>query len=118
LYFLGNLLGRLSKCYKIEVSMKGHLLTVEEAAVLKGISRSAVYTAVSEGRLPFRRVLGRIGLRQSDVVRWTPRSYRDRPGAKSGRPKGIPASTVTKQRISQAQKQRWALRQQLEAKQQ
>ena len=90
--------------------MTDKLLTVDEAARLKGVTVAAIYAAVKELRLPHTRVLGRIGLKHADVLQWTPRGYRGRPGAKSGRPKGIPVTNEVKTRISIAQKRRWAER--------
>jgi len=90
--------------------MTEDLLTVDEAAQLKGVTVAAIYSAIKENRLPCVRILNRIGLRQDDVQSWTPRSYAGRPGAKSGRPKGIPMSLEAKSRIAESQRQRWAER--------
>jgi excisionase family DNA binding protein len=94
--------------------MKSELLTVDEAAELKGVSRSAIYTAVSEGRLPHTRVLRRIGLKRSDVEAWQPIAYAGRPGAKTrgGRPRGTQLSEETKAKQSAAARERWAERKQ------
>lgn len=86
------------------------LLTAGEAAKLKGVSRSAIYAAIAQGRLPHTRILGRLGLEKADVLSWAPMKYRDRPGVGGGRPSGIPMSTEAKKRISNAQKRRWAQR--------
>jgi len=79
------------------------LFTPDEAARLKGVSRTAIYSAIADGRLAHTRVLGRLALREADVVAWTPRPH-------SGRPKGIPTTDETKTRMSEAQKRRWAAR--------
>ncbi len=81
------------------------LLTVNEVAENKGVTRSAVYAAIKEGRLQPVRVLGRLGLREADVAAWVPK-------ANIGRPPGIPMSEDAKRRIAESQKQRWARRQQ------
>lgn len=84
--------------------MKHNLLTVNEAAKLKGVSRAAVYSAITRNRLPCRRVLGRIAVREADVLAWTALGYQ------GGRPQGTAMSEEAKARISQAQKRRWAER--------
>ena len=88
--------------------MPAKLLTVAEAAKLKGVSRSAVYGAIADGRLPHVLILGHMGVKESDVRAWEPVKYAARPGKKGGRPKGIPVSAETKEQIAQSQKQRWA----------
>lgn len=88
--------------------MKHNLITVSQAAQLKGVSRAAVYGAIARGRLPHQRILGHLALRESDVVAWVPL------GVKTGRPTGTPMSSEAKARISEAQKQRWAKRKQAE----
>jgi excisionase family DNA binding protein len=92
----------------------GSLLSVQQAAQLKGVSPSAVYAAVADGRLPHVRVLGRIGLKENDIAAWVPRAYADRPGtpARGGRPLGLPISEETRSRMSEAQRLRWAERKQ------
>lgn len=88
------------------------LLSVGQAAKLKGVSRTAVYHAISRGSLPHIRIINHIALREGDVLAWELVRYAGRPGSKGrgGRPKGIPMSAETKRRISEAQKQRWAER--------
>lgn len=84
------------------------LLTVEQAAREKGVSESAVYLALTEGRLAYELALGRRGVRRSALLAWEPRSYRAREGAKvSGRPPGIPQTEEGKANISKGQKKRW-----------
>lgn len=78
-------------------------LTPDEAARLKGVSRTTIYSAIADGRLPHTRMLGRLALRKADVLAWVPRRY-------TGRPKGIPASAETRERMSQAHKRWWAKR--------
>jgi excisionase family DNA binding protein len=80
------------------------LITVSEAARLKKVSRSAIYTALAEGRLPGTRVLGRLALKKRDVHSWHPEPHK-------GRPQGTSMSDVSKRRISQGQRRRWLLRQ-------
>lgn len=76
------------------------LLTPVEAAISKGVTRSAVYKAIAEGRLPQRKVLGRVALRAQDVAAWTPTPY-------VGRPRGKPMSAQARANISAGQKRRW-----------
>ncbi len=83
--------------------MKAKLLTVTQAANLKGVTRSAVYAAIKDGRLAHRLVLGHFAVREADVLAWTPAPY-------MGRRKGTKLSDESKDRISQAQKKRWAQR--------
>lgn len=80
------------------------LLTVAEVARLKGVTRSAVYAAITQGRLPYRRVLGRLGIRAGTTRAWQPVRW-------PGRPPGIPMGTDARRRISQSQKRRWRQRQ-------
>lgn len=56
------------------IRLKG-LLTIPEAAALKGVSLSTVYKAVREGRLRTQRVLGRNVLRSEDVRDWSPSGH-------------------------------------------
>jgi excisionase family DNA binding protein len=83
--------------------MKAKLLTVTQAANLKSVTRSAIYSAIKEGRLPHRKVLGHFALCEADVLAWTPTPS-------TGRRKGTQMSEESKARISQAQKRRWAHR--------
>lgn len=88
------------------------LLTPGQAADLKGVSRPTIYSAIAQGRLPHVRVLGRLALREADVLVWEPVRYAGRPGApgRGGRPRGTPATEATRQRIAAKQRQRWAQR--------
>ncbi len=88
-------------CYLENNTMKIKLLTVMEAAQLKGVKRATIYSAITQGRLAHRRVLGKLALRESDVLAWTPRPH-------AGRGKGKPMSEEAKARISASQKKRWA----------
>ena len=90
--------------------MSAKLLTAAEAAKFKGVSRSAVYAAIADGRLPHVVILGHMAVKESDVQTWEPVKYAGRPGKKGGRPKGIPVSAETKEQISQSQKRRWSER--------
>ena len=81
------------------------LISVSEAATLKSVTRSAIYTAIREGRLPHVRVVGHYALHKADVLAWTPQPSK-------GRQKGVPLKPETKARISASQKQRWAKRKQ------
>lgn len=92
--------------------MGGKLLTVREAARLKGVSPTTIYTAIAEQRLPAITLLNRLALNEHDVMIYEPTRYKDRAGAKGrgGRPTGIAMSGEGKQRISEAQKRRWAER--------
>ncbi len=92
--------------------MSAKLLTVAEAAKFKGVSRSAVYAAIADGRLPHVLILGHMGVKESDVHTWEPVKYAGRPGRKGGRPAGISVSAETKEQISKSQKKRWAQRNQ------
>lgn len=80
--------------------MNEKLLTVTQAAKMKGVTRAAVYKAIAEGRVPHQIVLGRSALLEADVVAWVPRT----------REKGIPRSKEIKARISAGQKHRWKQR--------
>ena len=97
---------------KPDQSSYDDLLTPDEAARLKGVTRGAIYAAVAEGRLPHIKILSRIALRHADVLAWTPVHYRGRLGRKGGRPEGLPTSEETRARLSQAMKQSWARRKQ------
>lgn len=83
--------------------MEKDLLTVHEAAKLKGVTQSAIYLAMAQGRLPCSRVLGRLVVTKRDVLTWRPTPH-------VGRRKGTPVSESVKARISQSQKRRWAQR--------
>lgn len=84
--------------------MKHDLLSVSQAAALKGVTRSAVYAAIERGALPHEMILGHIAVHEADVQAWVP------VGHKAGRPRGKPMSEEAKQRISQGQKRRWQQR--------
>jgi len=76
-------------------------LTPDEAALTKGVSRTTIYSAITEGRLPRHRVLNRLAIRQTDLESWIPAPH-------SGRPKGMPVSDEARSRMGEAQKRRWA----------
>jgi len=75
------------------------------AAKLKGVSRTAIYSAMTEGRLKYVRVLGRLAIKKGHLLAWTPVRY-------AGRPKGIPMTDEAKTRLSESQKLRWEKRKQ------
>jgi excisionase family DNA binding protein len=83
------------------------LITVAEAAQLKGVTRSVLYKAIERGDLKVQLVLGRKALRRRDVLAWEPR--------RAGRRRGIPTSEEAKGKISASQKARWQKRKQDEA---
>lgn len=99
--FLYN--GEMDKELLTPELLSPELLTPEQAAGLKGVSRAAIYRAMAEGRLPHCRVLGRLGIREVDLLKWTPK-----PSA--GRRAGTSLSQKTKERIGLAQRTRWAQR--------
>ena len=80
------------------------ILTPAQAAKLKKVSRTAIYNALADGRLRGVRVLGRIGIAREVLKAWQPQ-------ARVGRPQGKPMSAESKEKLSEAQKRRWAARQ-------
>ena len=80
------------------------LLTVTQAAKRKGISRTTIYNAIADGRLPAQMVLGRTAIRERDLMK---SGLGD---AKRGRAAGKPISSAHKKAIGAAQKKRWQLR--------
>jgi len=84
--------------------MDDDYLPVNQVAKLKGISRNAVYKAVSEGRLASVRIVG-IAIKRADAELWVPKS-------RVGRRVGKPTSEEAKAKISEAQKARWQKRKQ------
>lgn len=89
--------------------MENKLLTVTEVAELKGVSRSAIYKAIEQGRLKSQRTLGRVTLSSDEVARWQPSSS-------TGWPKGRRVSEDAKAKISESQKRRWAAKKEGETK--
>lgn len=77
------------------------VLTPAEAAQAKGVTRSAVYKAIAQKRLPHHKILGRVALYTRDVEAWTPARY-------AGRPAGTPMSLQAKTNIAAGQKRQWA----------
>jgi excisionase family DNA binding protein len=51
------------------------LLTPQEVATLKGVAKTTVYNAIEDGRLPARKILKRVGIRQADADAWEPVSH-------------------------------------------
>lgn len=85
--------------------MKHTMLTVSQAAQLRGVSRAAVYLAIAQKRLRHSRLLGHLVVREADVKAWELAA-----GKKRGRPPGKSLSDEHKARIAAAQKKRWAKR--------
>jgi excisionase family DNA binding protein len=85
-------------------------LTVADVAALKQVSRTAVYRAIHEQRLPAVQIAGHTFILKSDSSRWLPLQTEIHAGAKrkGGRPLGLRMSEESKTRISEAQKRRWA----------
>ncbi len=79
--------------------MDDDLLTPAEAAKFKGVSKTAIYSAIAEGRLKHIRVLGRLAVKKEHLLAWTPVRY-------AGRPKGRPMTDEGKARLSESQKRR------------
>ena len=79
------------------------IVTPAQAAKLKGVSRTAIYNALGDGRLQGVRILGRIGIARSVLKAWQPQ-------AQVGRPIGRPMTEKQKATIAAAQKKRWASR--------
>ncbi len=84
-------------------SLADDLLTPAQAAEFKGVSRTAVYSAIAENRLPCVRILGRLALKKSDLKAWKPVRY-------AGRSKGFTISPEIRARMSQGAKQMWKKR--------
>lgn len=85
------------------MKMDHDILTPAQAAKLEGVSRTAIYNALADGRLQGVRVLGRIGIARSVLKAWQPQT-------RVGRPKGQPMTEKQKTTIAEAQKKRWAAR--------
>ena len=90
--------------------VKPTVLTVEEAATCRGVSRTMIYAAIARRKLPRRYQRGHLVVREADLLAWEAGMSR------GGYPKGKKQSAEAKARIAQAQKQRWARRQQSEAR--
>ncbi len=84
--------------------MKQRLFTVNEAAQAKGVSRTAIYSAIARQKLPRRYSKGHIVVREADLLEWQASK------ATGGRPKGKLMSEEAKRKISDANKLRWAKR--------
>ncbi len=69
---------------------KGELLTPEEVAALKGVSRQTVYTALRRGTLAGVTVLNRRAIRRQDAQAWEPLRDAAARGRRGGRPKTRP----------------------------
>lgn len=68
--------------------MPVNYLSVSQVTERKGVSRSAVYQAITDGRLPSERIAGHIVLREKDVEAWTPLTPERRKGLRVG---GLPS---------------------------
>ena len=55
------------------------IVTPAQAAKLKGVSRTAIYNALGDGRLQSVRILGRIGIARSVLKAWQPQAQVGRP---------------------------------------
>lgn len=63
------------------------LITQDEAAELRGVSRSAISELVRRGRLSTVEKYGRKLLRRSEVLAFEPKTHKSRKAAKSKNPK-------------------------------
>jgi predicted DNA-binding transcriptional regulator AlpA len=81
--------------------MKHVLLTVSQAAQVKGVSTKAIYAAIARKRLPRRYSKGNLVVREYDLLAW------EQSKSPGGRPKGRTMSLESKLRLSQSQKRRW-----------
>ena len=84
--------------------MKYVLLDIAQAAERVGISTKALYAALARGSVPRRYSKGNLVVRESELLAWREQKSR------GGRPRGQKLSEEAKQRISVANKQRWAER--------
>jgi excisionase family DNA binding protein len=67
--------------------MKESYLSVTQAATRKGVSRTAIYLALKDGRLASVEIAGRNVLRETEVDAWTPMTAQRRRGVRIG---GLP----------------------------
>jgi predicted DNA-binding transcriptional regulator AlpA len=86
--------------------MKQTVLTINEAAALKGMSRTAIYSAIARKKLPRRYFKGNLVVWEDDLLAW------DAGKSKGGRPKGQSMSEQHKAQLREAQKRAWARRRQ------
>lgn len=84
--------------------MKHTLLDITTAAERIGITTKAVYAAIGRQSLPRRYSRGNLIVREAELLAW----HTAKP--KVGRPKGLKMSAEAKQRISAANRKRWASR--------
>lgn len=84
--------------------MKHTLLSVSQAAAIKGISRTAIYAAIKRETLPSRIVAGHRVVREADLLAW------DSSKTLRGRRKGQAMTEEHRANIAKAQKERWARR--------
>ncbi len=82
--------------------MTENLMTVSQAAQIKGVTRSVIYKAIHRGDLRVEIVLGRQAVYREEIRTWEPR--------KAGRHRGTLASEEDKAKISVSQKLRWQKR--------
>lgn len=83
--------------------MPDQYLSVSQVALLKGVSRNAVYKAVREERLASTELVGTVAIRRVDAEAWQVRS-------RVGRVAGQPTSPEAKAKISASQRLRWQKR--------
>jgi excisionase family DNA binding protein len=76
--------------------MKHVRLTVNEAAELRGVSRTSIYSAIARKKLPRRYFRGNLVVLESDLEAWEEKKGR------GGRPKGRPMSEEHKAKLRAA----------------
>lgn len=79
---------------------KDTLLTVSQAARVKGVTRTTIYNAIAAKRLRTTQVLGRIAIKESDL------KASDVGEGKSGRPPGKPLSAQHRAALKAAYRKR------------
>ena len=63
-------------CTGMENEQPPLYLTVQELATVKGVRPSTIFKAIREGRVPVRRLYGRILIARTDADAYEPGSYR------------------------------------------
>lgn len=82
------------------------VLNIDQAAARRGVSRTAIYSAITRKRLPRRYHRGSLVVRESDLEAWKQNKE------KGGRPKGKPMSEEHKAKLREAYRRRQASRSQ------